>query len=94
MGFTKRGDDPVTAWQIFAVFAGGMAAGIALGWLGGHMTGFYFGRRLERKRISRLLAGKTALEVVTQLMKTGKLEPAKPKTRPAVAGKPGDETRH
>lgn len=94
MGFAERGDDPVSAWQIFAVFAGGMAAGIALGWLGGHMTGFYFGRRLERKRISRLLAGKTALEVVTQLMTTGKLEPTKKKKASPPAGIPRDETRH
>lgn len=91
MGFAERGDDPVSAWQIFVA---GIACGIALGWLGGHSLGFHFGRRLERKRISRLLAGKTALEVVTQLMKTGKLEPTKKKKASPPAGIPRDETRH
>ena len=36
----------MSAWQIFGVFGAGLAAGIALGWLGGHMVGFYFGRRM------------------------------------------------
>lgn len=84
----------MSSWQIFAVFAGGMAAGVALGWLGGHAIGFYLGRLFERKRISRLLAGKTALEVVTQLMTTGKLEPTKKKKASPPAGIPRDETRH
>ncbi len=81
----------MSGWQIFTV---GIACGIALGFLGGQALGFHFGRRLERKRISRLLAGKTALEVVTQLMTTGKLEPTKKKKASPPAGIPGDETRH
>ncbi len=84
----------MSAWQIFAVFAGGLGAGIAIGWLFGHALGFYFGRRVERKRLSKLLAGKTALEVVTQLMKTGKIEPPKKKKASPPAGIPRDETRH
>ncbi len=85
----------MSTWQIVAIFGGGVGCGIALGWLAGHSLGFYFGRLYERKRLSRLLAGKTALEVVTQLMKTGKLEPAgKEKKAPIVAPSPGDETRH
>jgi len=80
----------VNAWLIYAM----LSAGFILGWFCGHMVGFHFGRRLERKRISRLLAGKTALEVVTQLMTTGKLEPTKKKKASPPAGIPGDETRH
>lgn len=81
--------------QAIALFAGGVGCGIALGWLAGHALGFYFGRRLERKRIAKLLAGQTALEVVSQLMKTGKLEPAeKKKSTLKQAWPPRDETRH
>ncbi len=94
MGFATRGDAPVSTWQIVAIFAGGVGCGIAIGWLFGHALGFYFGRRVERKRLSKLLAGKTALEVVTQLMTTGKLEPTKKKKASPPAGIPRDETRH
>ncbi len=80
----------MSGWLIFAL----LAAGFVLGWFAGHVAGFYFGRLFERKRISRLLAGKTALEVVTQLMTTGKLEPTKKKKASPPAGIPRDETRH
>ncbi len=84
----------MTAWQIFGVFGAGVGSGLALGWLAGHAVGFYLGRHFERKRLSRLLANKTALEVVTQLMTTGKLEPTKKKKASPPAGIPRDETRH
>lgn len=85
----------MNAWQIFGVFGAGLAAGIALGWLGGHMVGFYLGRRLERKRLSKLLAGKTAIEIVTQLMETGTIKPTeKKKAGPKQVWPPRDETRH
>lgn len=81
----------VSGWQIFVV---GIACGVALGFLGGHALGFYFGRRLERKRIAKLLAGKTALEIVQQLIATGTIKPTKKKKAPPPAGTPRDETRH
>jgi membrane protein DedA with SNARE-associated domain len=80
----------VSGWLIFAL----LAAGFVLGWLGGHMAGFYFGRRLERKRLARLLANKTALEVVRELMASGKLSPAEKKKASPPAGPSRDETRH
>lgn len=84
----------MSTWQLIAIFAGGVGCGIALGWLAGHSLGFYFGRRLERRRLSKLLAGKTALEVVTQLMATGKIEPVGKEKQAPPAPLPGDETRH
>jgi len=85
----------MSTWQIIAIFAGGVGCGLALGWAGGHALGFYFGQRVERRRISKLLAGQTALEVVTQLMETGKIEPAeRKKSTLKQAWPPRDETRH
>ena len=95
MGFATGRDDQLSTWQIIAIFAGGVGCGIALGFMAGHALGFYFGRIVERKRISKLLAGKTAIEVVTQLMKTGKIEPAeRKKSTLKQAWPPRDETRH
>ena len=80
----------MSTWQLVAIFAGGVGCGIALGWLAGHSLGFYFGRRLERKRLARLLANKTAIEVVQTLLKTGTIG----SIRPDKVGTPRDETRH
>lgn len=85
----------MSGWQIFGTFGIGLAAGFVLGWIGGHMVGFYFGRRLERKRIARLIANKTALEVVTQMIETGTIKATKKKkAKPRQVWPPRDETRH
>lgn len=94
MAFAERGDDPVSAWQIFATFGIGLGTGLTLGWICGHAVGFYLGVRYERKRLSRVLANQTALEVVTQLINTGQIKPAKKKKASPPAGIPRDETRH
>ena len=85
----------MSAWQIFATFGSGLVAGLVLGWIGGQSVGFYLGRRYELKRLSKVLAGKTALEVVSELMKTGKLVSTKKKKATVKqAWPPRDETRH
>lgn len=82
----------MSSWQIFGL---GVAAGIVIGWIVGHALGFYFGRILERKRIARLIANKTALEVVTQLINTGTIKDTKKKkAKPRQVWPPRDETRH
>lgn len=80
----------MSGWLIYAL----LSAGFTLGWFCGHMVGFYFGRRVERKRISKLLAGKTALEIVQQLIATGTIKPTEKKKASPAAGIPRDETRH
>ncbi len=85
----------MTAWQLFAISGISFGAGVALGWIIGHAVGFYLGRHFERKRIARLIANKTALEVVTQLINTGTIkDPEKKKAKPRQVWPPRDETRH
>lgn len=85
----------MSAWQIFATFGSGLVAGLVLGWIGGQSVGFYLGRRYELKRLSRVLANKTALEIVQQLISTGTIKPTTEKKKASPpAGIPRDETRH
>jgi len=81
----------VSGWLIFSL----LAAGFVLGWFGGSARGFYLGQRVERKRIAKLIANKTAMEVVTQLIETGTIKPTKKKkAKPRQVWPPRDETRH
>ena len=85
----------MTAWQLFAIAGISFGAGIALGWILGHAVGFYLGRRFERKRIARVIANKTAIEVVHHLMKSGVIKDTeKKKAKPRQVWPPRDETRH
>lgn len=79
----------MTAVQIVAVFGGGLVAGLAVGLLVGNALGFYFGRRVERKRIAGIIAKKTATEIV-QVLSGGSSK--KQKRQPQA--QPRDETRH
>lgn len=86
-------------WPIWIVFCVGLGAGIALGWVVGNAVGFYFGRILERKRIAGLMANQTVLEVVKEMIRTGKLtanypKKAKPVTDIGSVRKPKGETTH
>lgn len=89
MGFAHGRDDPMTGVQIVAVFGVGMVAGLAIGLLVGNWIGYYSGKLYERKRISRLIAKKTAIEIV-QALSQGETEQKKRQPQ----AQPRDGTRH
>lgn len=82
----------MTGIQIVAVFGVGMVAGLAIGLLVGNWIGYYSGKLYERKRIARMIANKTAIEVV-QALSAG-FDRATKKHKRQRQAQPRDETRH